>query len=35
MEIHEMSGKHEFRTGQVDDEEILMHRRQPEIRLKK
>jgi hypothetical protein len=31
MEAHELNGKHEFRTGQADDERFAIHRRQPEI----
>jgi hypothetical protein len=32
MEAHGLSGKHEFRTGQADDEGFPIDRRQPEVR---
>jgi hypothetical protein len=33
MEIHQLSGRHQFRTGQGNDERLSMHRRQSEIRI--
>jgi hypothetical protein len=31
MEVHELSGKHELRVGQKNDEGFPIHRQQPEI----
>jgi hypothetical protein len=32
MEVYQLSGKYEFRTGQVNDKGFPMHCLQPEIR---